>query len=183
MSETDDPFESQHLEEETPPAEEPKKRRRGRLPKVGTKKAPSDPAAAILLAREKVRADEAVKEAERLNADYIWYMRCPRHADHMAIYFTEKPGPTIHPGMWFSLEHQAGEPWLKPAVQCQECLVNGDPSVWLWLAPRQMPDGNFSFTFRIPPETKAVFSIARAELEEKLGGKLEEVMAAELEEA
>jgi len=145
-------------------------------PKKVTKSAPVSAAAAILLSEDKKRAKKAVADNEMLNAESLFYIRCPRYTEHMGMFFTEYPTGPIHPGMWFSLVHTAGDPYFEREVVCQECLADGDNGVHLWLTPKMMPDRNISFVVAPPPATKCIFPISRRDLEMHLGKTIEELM-------
>lgn len=153
-----------------------------------------NPAAALLMANERKRADDKRDALEKLNEDNLFFMRCLNNAKHHALYMTEYPSSgMLHPGMWFTIEHRPGERWVDEQIRCQECLVDGDKAVWLPLRPARMPDGQVSFTVVLPPGvpldmpapgkggTGMVGRISREDLEARLGDgqTLESIFSAE----
>lgn len=164
----------------TTPSQEPKKSR--------AVKQRVNPAEALLIAKEREKAQAEVKKIEDLNAGNLFYLRCPRNQHHHGIYLLEYPvDGNIHPGLWCSIEHAPGEPWVQPRIRCQECLIDGDPYVSLWLRPHQMPDGQTTFTLAHPrgvekdktdqPGAGHINRIPRAQVEARMGRTIEEMLA------
>lgn len=149
------------------------------------RKPAQNPAAAILLAREQQRMEANQAALQKLNASNLFYLRCPRERSHQAVYLLEYPVDSIiHPGMWFSIEHRPGDPWVHEGMRCQECLSEGDKHSWLWLRPHRMPDGQVAYTLAHPYGVKKdddgqgaahIYRISRSELEGRLGQTIEEL--------
>lgn len=128
------------------------------MPKTtGVKKTAQQNAAAQLLKR-KILVDAQRKQA-RLDADndeFVYFIKCPRVGwnettgeGHVAAWLTEKPTTgRIHPGMWHSLQHEAGAPWTEPYIPCQECFVEGEERPWApHLRGARRTDGSYDFVF------------------------------------
>lgn len=140
-----------------------------------------NPAEALMLAKEREKAAAATTALDKLNADNLFFLRCVNRPDHHGIYLMEYPHDgNIHPGLWASIEHAPGEPWHKPAIRCQECLVDGDSRAAMWLKPHPMPNGQYTFSLAQPygvaldkPQGKDgaghINRISKAELEERMG--------------
>lgn len=146
-----------------------------------------NPAEALLIAKERERAESATAALARLNTENLFFLRCVNRPDHHGIYLLEYPTDgNIHPGLWCSIEHAPGEPWFKPAIRCQECMVDGDPNGSMWLKPHQMPNGQITFTLAHPygvekdktekPGAGHINRINRAEVERRMGKSIEEML-------
>lgn len=153
------------------------------------KKPKPNPAAALLLARDRERAAANQAALQKLNDNNLFYLRCPRNQHHQAIYLLEYPvGNLIHPGSWCSIEHRPGDPWVHEGVRCQECLADGDKYSWLWLKPHRMPDGQMAHALAHPYGVKKdddgngaahVYRISRSDLEMRLGQTIESLFGVE----
>jgi hypothetical protein len=141
---------------------------------------PFIPNAAAKVLERKWSKDQAraLQEAKKdLDANQ-YFLRCPRIYDHHAAYLTERPGSNkIHPGMWFNLEHEAGEPWALPYITCQECLAEGEQRRWnVHLRPYRLQDGNMVFELQ-GEEKLLIGKVSRTESDKKrdeLSGVTEE---------
>lgn len=110
------------------------------------------------LLRRKVLVDAKRKREkdEGDNDEFVYFVKCSRvpyneetGEGHVALWLTEKPiSSRIHPGMWHSLHHQAGEPWTDSVIPCQECFVEGEARAWPpHLRAVRREDGSFDFVF------------------------------------
>lgn len=144
-----------------------------------------NPAEALLIAKEREKAAAATGAIEKLNADNLFFLRCVNRPDHHGIYLLEYPSEgMIHPGLWCSIEHAPGEPWFKPFIRCQECMVDGDQRADMWLKPHAMPNGQFAFTLCHPrgvsrdgaEGARHINRIPRAEIEKRMGKTLDEML-------
>jgi hypothetical protein len=138
----------------------------------------TEPAAARLL-REKITREkrEALAALKREAENNQFFLRCPRDREHHAAYLTENPvEDLIHPGMWFNLEHEVGEPWPHEYISCQECLFEGDTRRWnVPLLSIRMSNGSVAFRpMRTGREWKRDYVVGKV----RRGGEKPELMAA-----
>lgn len=147
-------------------------------------------AAEMLKSKTLRDAKKRAEAEERDNEAMAYFLICPRvgwnaetKTGHVAAWLTEKPqGGRIHPGMWESLHHRAGDPWTHQYIPCQECYVEGESRPWN-VHVRPAPRGDGSYDFVLAAERKYVIgSIPRAELEARRES-LEESVAPVAEEA
>jgi hypothetical protein len=108
---------------------------RTRKPKVNPEQARATKMMTRKIAHDAQRKLTALEEE---NAKFVFFIKCPRmgwneaeQTGHIAAWLTEKPsGAVIHPGMWESILHTAGEPWPHSYIPCQECFLERESQPW-----------------------------------------------------
>jgi hypothetical protein len=103
-------------------------------------------AEAILKREAKTAITAEVKDRDE-NQYYIACRRCNRPG----VWLTQDPrGQEIHVGMWYSIHHELGDPWLHPTgkMLCQFCFIEGGEEVDLCVEARRDPVGGTVYTLR-----------------------------------
>lgn len=81
----------------------------------------------IMLAKQRENLEKKIEEVSTKIATETWTISCRINHGHFGIFFTEDPkGKEIHPGMWYSSYHNAGDPWTfgTANIVCQECVAS-----------------------------------------------------------
>lgn len=147
-------------------------------------------AKAMVEANLRKQASEAVERIARDLNEMIYYMTCPRHANHVGIIFNGV-NPANHDRfngtMWYAFHHGVHEGhkdifWgqIPGDIICQDCYANcGGEKVQLRVheLPSDGPEGK---VFGIQPRHKREYirSMRRAELEDLMTAPAEKGVAA-----
>lgn len=135
---------------------EPELTSKEELPRTAAPKKPKNVAADMLRSSIVARAKRKQAERDDENEKNVFFLQCPRlpynpetGEGHVAAWLTEKPvGALVHAGMWYSLFHEVGAPWMQTIIPCQECYAEGEERSWpAHMRPVRREDGSFDFAF------------------------------------